>query len=63
MSDRNERLVVRSPKIIVARTVTPHRVALMIGGEGNIAFTVLLEPEQAKQIATKIAEYSLQGTV
>jgi hypothetical protein len=55
----DEQLVIRSPKITVARTILPHRVALMIQGDGNLGYTVLLEPEQAKQIAKKIAEYSL----
>jgi hypothetical protein len=59
MSDDGERLVIRSPKITVARTILPHRVVLFIGGEGNLAFTVLLEPAMAKQIAITIAEYAL----
>jgi len=57
-----EPLIIRDPKVIVARTVLPHRVALMIAGEGNLAFTILLEPEQAKQNAKTIAEYALSET-
>ena len=60
MSHQEKRVLIPSPKITVAQTVHPHRVALMISGEGDIAFTVLLEPEQAKQIAKTIAEYALQ---